>query len=249
MKRLLIHNRQDITAKIDDDVFQKVSSLDWVSSSRLYIKSRGRGGVYLHHFVMNSPGPSVVTVDHINGDTLDNRKSNLRFCTRAENSRNARKWKKSTRSKYKGVSLDGKAPNQKWRACVKTIGKSFPLGNYRTEVEAAKAYDSAAVFLFGEFAKTNFRDSIPVSPSKIRESSLNRNLHRQRKKYQGVSKCSNCPGLFRAQISFHCKQIFLGTFKSWRLARSARIIAEENILKGLHPLGHTSTKTTEGYIS
>lgn len=95
-------------------------------------------------------------VDHINGNGLDNRRSNLRVCTHAENMGNRRKQKNSAQP-FKGVRKRTEKPTPNpWRAC---IGKEQKyLGCFATAEEAARAYDSAAVERYGAFAKLNFQD-------------------------------------------------------------------------------------------
>ena len=102
--------------------------------------------VFLHRLIMNAP--KNLSIDHINGDSLDNRKSNLRLCTRSQNCQNRAKLKKPTLSIYKGVQPWFK----KWRVIV----RKKHVGMFKTEIEAAKAYDKKAKELFGEFARTNF---------------------------------------------------------------------------------------------
>lgn len=92
-------------------------------------------------------------VDHINHNKLDNRKSNLRICTNQQNQFNRLK-KNNASSKYKGVS---KRKNN-WEAGIKFKGKTYYLGKYKTEEDAAKAYDKKALELFGEYSKRNFND-------------------------------------------------------------------------------------------
>jgi hypothetical protein len=89
-------------------------------------------------------------IDHVNSVRNDNRISNLRLATRGENLRNLSTPSHNT-SGVKGVSWH-KARNS-WRATIKLNKRSMHLGNFETKEDAAKAYASAAVFLFGEFAK------------------------------------------------------------------------------------------------
>lgn len=91
-------------------------------------------------------------VDHINHNTLDNRRCNLRLATPAQNGQNMRLAKNNT-SGYKGVFWD-RATN-KWRAKIHFNGKCLCLGTYQETIDAAKAYNKAAVEYFGEFAFLN----------------------------------------------------------------------------------------------
>jgi hypothetical protein len=92
-------------------------------------------------------------VDHKNGDTLDNTKSNLRVCSRAENNRNSNKRKDGNTSNYKGVCW--KARNNKFVSQINFNNKKIHLGYFETEDQAAIAYNMAAIKYFGEFARPN----------------------------------------------------------------------------------------------
>jgi len=100
----------------------------------------------LHRLIADCP--EGMMVDHINGNTLDNRRSNLRVCTHAENMRN-RKIHKNNKSGFKGVYLD--RITGKWKAQIRNNRKRFYLGSYETPEEASKAYLDAAERLHGEF--------------------------------------------------------------------------------------------------
>lgn len=91
--------------------------------------------------------------DHKNGDSLDNRRENLRICTHLQNSQNSGMRHHNT-SGFKGVSFHKKAGA--WEAYICPNYKKKYLGLFSTKEEAAHAYDSAAKTCFGEFAILNF---------------------------------------------------------------------------------------------
>jgi hypothetical protein len=92
-------------------------------------------------------------VDHVNLDTLDHRRVNLRLCTCRENHFNRRKYGNGS-SGYKGVSWY--RPYRKWRVYATKDGRTHHLGYFDTKADAARAYDAKARELFGEFARCNF---------------------------------------------------------------------------------------------
>ncbi len=103
----------------------------------------------LHKFLTGFP-----VTDHVNGDGLDNRRSNLREATTGENSRNRRRQSNNA-SGFKGVAWNKN--DRKWRAQVGAdAGKRRFLGSYTTAEEAARAYDAAARELYGAYASVNF---------------------------------------------------------------------------------------------
>lgn len=113
----------------------------------------------LHHLIT---GWSMV--DHINGNGLDNRRSNLRQVTHAQNCRNRRLNSDNT-SGYKGVN---RFPSS-WRAGIVVNQRFHHLGMYATAEEAALAYDEGARRLHGEFARLNFPDppTLDVAPMAV----------------------------------------------------------------------------------
>ena len=107
--------------------------------------------VYMHRVLMDASGSQLV--DHINHDTLDNRRHNLRMCTVSQNNANGRK-RNGTSSRWKGVNWDKQ--NNKWRAQVSASGRRVNLGLFDDEEDAALAYDEAARREYREFAYLNF---------------------------------------------------------------------------------------------
>jgi hypothetical protein len=105
--------------------------------------------VRMHRLILGAkPGEMV---DHISGDTLDNRRHNLRICTNAENQQNSGPRRGS--SKYKGVAWY--ARYGKWRVMFNWLGKTHFVGYFDCEEEAARAYNAAILPLAGEFARLN----------------------------------------------------------------------------------------------
>lgn len=112
---------------------------------------------YFHRLILNCQ--KGLTIDHLDANPLNNQKINLRICSHRDNTRNSRKKGKNNTSTYKGVCLDSWAVKRKlrkkWIARIKVNYKGINLGRYLTEIEAARAYNEAAVKYFGEFANLN----------------------------------------------------------------------------------------------
>ena len=104
--------------------------------------------VRLHREIMQPPDGLVV--DHISGDGLDNRRSNMRLVTVALNARNQR-LKGDNTSGLKGVSW--RSDTRKWRANINLDGKQYSLGCYNTKDQASAAYAEASARLHGEFGR------------------------------------------------------------------------------------------------
>ena len=97
--------------------------------------------------------PRGFDTDHINGNGLDNRKANLRICDHMKNMWNKKKSKDRS-SIYKGVVCVKKCKNS-WIACITHMKNKMYLGSFKTEIEAAMAYNVAAVKFYGEYARLN----------------------------------------------------------------------------------------------
>lgn len=106
--------------------------------------------IYMHQHLLGVAGPDVVSFR--NGDSLDNRRHNLRQATQADIRQIA--VSRRGRSRFKGVSRHGLAG--RWQVHIKANGRKHYLGLYDDEVMAAQVYDDKAAKLHGEFARLNF---------------------------------------------------------------------------------------------
>lgn len=156
---------QGYTALVDDEDVERVLACgSWhvsIETGGVYAVhtqripgTRKTVSVRLHRFIMNAPDES--DVDHINGDGLDNRRANLRLCTDSENQRNARKQKRQTASRYKGVTWHKAV--KRWQAQIQVAGRNQYLGVFHSEIDAARAYDAAARVVSSKFAKCNLTE-------------------------------------------------------------------------------------------
>ena len=136
-------------AIVDDEDYDWLMQWKWHYGTRYAARAvhlPQRKTVWMHREIAKTP-PNMMT-DHINGNALDNRKSNLRICTNSQNQANRR----PQRIDYKGVYCE----NNKYIACVTIKGNKNRISIHDTAEAAARAYDKKARELFGEFARPNF---------------------------------------------------------------------------------------------
>lgn len=169
MKRLKL--TQGKYTLVDDKDFEYLNQFKWavknpktgvlyaIRHNKIINGSPIKGYRLLHRMIMNAP--KGTEVDHKDGNGLNNQRSNLRVCTRSQNSANRPK-QKNNKSGYKGVSFCKAYKN--WVAYIQINGKGKNLGYFKTAQEAAKRYDLKASELFGEFARLNFAIKNLIQP-------------------------------------------------------------------------------------
>lgn len=169
MKTIQLYKGKEPTNKyavVDDDMYEslsqhhwKIMNTKWGLYARRYIwhPNEKRVEAVLMHRAIMSPPPGML-VDHINGDGLDNRKSNLRVVTPTENNFNRKAKRIDNTTGYTGVyQSKAKGP---YLARVQSGGKVWNLGTFRCPIEAAIFRDIAALEIQGPMATLNFPDTI-----------------------------------------------------------------------------------------
>lgn len=153
------------SAIVDDEDYERIAMYNWS------IKPQGNGyavrkgnkqkgeprTVHMHREILYAP--KGIQVDHINLNSLDNRKSNLRCVNAQKNAFNRKKPNVICTSKYKGV-LQRKGSSS-WTARIKYNDRHIELGCYSSEEMAAAVYNFASRIFFGEFRRENIDGRIP----------------------------------------------------------------------------------------
>lgn len=156
----------ELSATVDEEDYQTLKLSEYkfhriIGRKTTYAATYKNGKqIYLHRLIMGlADGPKTDIVDHIDGNGLNNSRTNLRKTDNAGNARNTTKSLSGDfTSSYKGVYYNYAYNNEKpWQAHIKLPdgGKLKKLGCYRTEYEAAWSYNDAAEELFGPMANLN----------------------------------------------------------------------------------------------
>jgi len=150
---------QGLYALVDDADFERLTRRKWYArrtASGFYAmsnRSRRLGvkrAVFMHREIINAPPGSIC--DHVNGNTLDNRRENLRLATSNQNRMNARR-QSNNKTGYKGVSYEIR--RGRWRSDIRPFGEHVFLGYFDDPKSAAIAYNEAAHKYYGEFSRIN----------------------------------------------------------------------------------------------
>ncbi len=158
-------------AMVDDEDYEWLNQWKWHAhynrhghypyAQRVFIVNkkltwRWRGNqqiIFMHRVILNTP--AGLFTDHIDRNTLNNQRKNLRICSTSQNSMNS-KMKKNNTSGFKGVDFHKR--NKRWRVTIQLNEKRYFIGNFKNKIEAAQSYNEAALKYHGEFACLN---SIP----------------------------------------------------------------------------------------
>ncbi len=151
----LIPLSQGQFATVDDEDFEFLSQWKWLArkcrntfyAARYLPRDRGRRAIHMHRVINKTPDDMIT--DHINGNGLDNRKSNLRNATIAQNAWNMRPRKDCGQ---RGIYYD--KARSKWVADIQCERRRIRLGRFGTKDEALAAYQTAAKQLFGCFNRS-----------------------------------------------------------------------------------------------
>jgi len=154
-------------ALVDAADYEWLSRYTWRFYNGYAARQQGRKTIYMHREIMQPPKGMIV--DHVNHHKLDNSRTNLRVCTRRENILNQTS-KRTSRSRFKGVEY--RKGSDKCFARIRVNGQRLWLGTFDDEIEAARAYDRAAVEHFGEFAHLNFPEEWPEERRRKRTKSV-----------------------------------------------------------------------------
>lgn len=160
MKRILLTRGK--YALVDDEDYEWLNQWKWcavVSCRGIWYAERGTHRNYtprsikMHRVIMGCSHGDGKAIDHIDHNGLNNCRNNLRICTVSQNLQNSRPRKDGS-SIYKGVSWLKR--DRRWLSHIWMNGKQKYIGSFTDEIKAAKAYDEAAKYYFGEFACPNF---------------------------------------------------------------------------------------------
>ena len=218
-----------LSVLVDDADYEKYNQFNWSShknGKKYYpvrkVKIDGKSReIYLHREIMNPT--SGLHVDHINGDSLDCRRENMRLVTQSQNAMN-RRLRSDNKTGVVGVS---QTRSGKYMACYSVDGRLKRIGLFPTLEEAKAAREAAEVQYYGEYARS--KDLLVEKLPEAKPENKPTQLHRKR-----VNNSSGKTGVayfrpmkaWRARISLQSKEKTLGYFQTFEEACASREEAE-----------------------
>ena len=152
---------QGKVAIVDDEMFEFLNQWKWFASNKngkfyvvrnITVSKNKQNSIFMHRFIMKPEKGFVI--DHLDGNGLNNQKNNLRICTFGQNGMN-RGSQSNNKCGFKGVHFFKNTTNKNWIAKICYNRKIIHLGTFIDPIEAARAYNDAALKYHGEFAKLN----------------------------------------------------------------------------------------------
>lgn len=150
-----INLTRGFTALADDEDFECLMLRRWhyhlgYAARTVRLSGGKKKKIYMHRLIMKTP--AGMETDHINGNKLDNRRCNLRICTKSNNMKNIKK-RMNLSSKYRGITWD--KHRNLWKAMITINEKKVNIGRFKFENDAAYEYNEYAQRFHGEFAQLN----------------------------------------------------------------------------------------------
>lgn len=214
---------QEFDVLIDDEDVPLVTQYKWYihrpSGNRYFYShicvNNKRTSIKLHRLIMGCETCDGTIVDHINGNTLDNRKSNLRICNHLGNAQNAKK-RKDNKTGYKGVTKRHLVSGDRYRAKIRINGKLCIIGEADAAETCARWYDVMAIKHHGEFARLNFsKEEYTTEVCNKLFAEIEQYKHAMNRfntsGYRGISLVKKT-GKYHAQIQVNGTKIHIGFF-------------------------------------
>jgi hypothetical protein len=194
---------------VDDDLWYELSKYSWSIRDDNYVIGKiNSKNIRMHRYILNTP--KDLYVDHIDNNSLNNKKENLRPATPSQNNFNRTKSiNEFSHSQYKGVTYSKE--HKKFLAVINHKNIRYNLGCYENEVIAGLAYNLKAQELFGNFANLNIINLDNETYEEYKKEIYKNWINKKTSKFIGVSKNKN--NLYRVYIHIDKKKIFLNSYK------------------------------------
>lgn len=210
-------------ALVSEDDYAEVIKYKWYQDDYGYVRGTINGkGMAMHRFIIKPPDDKLV--DHINHNRLDNRQENLRIACIYKNNANKGKAKNKS-SQYKNVYLDKK--KNKFRTQISVNHKTYHLGIYDNEIEAAEAVDMYIVHNKLDYIELNFPEK---RDAYLERDYVSPKTQKRSTQYEGVQKQGN---KYITNFRVNGKNIYLGSSKNQiKCAKKYDAYIVQNNIKG-----------------